>query len=184
MTVANTLIVITGSIASGKSTIARKAAAHLRTAGNRTAVIDIDLVYEMLADNPKSDEQTWRLTHTMAGHLTAMFFEQGIRFVAVDGEFWTAQSRGDLAGAIPSGTATSFVTLKVSFTEALRRAQAEPSRGISKDPVFLKPHMDAFAAILPEFAATDTILDTQAASPEDLASRIADLVFSGVKSNP
>ena len=63
------VIVVTGPIASGKSTIARELALELERTPMRVAVIDLDLVYERLAANgPKVDAATW----TLARHAAAI----------------------------------------------------------------------------------------------------------------
>ena len=56
------IIVITGPIASGKSTIARELARQLEHVGVRTAVIDLDLVHDvLLADGSMPGDATWQL---------------------------------------------------------------------------------------------------------------------------
>ena len=53
------VIVVTGPIASGKSTTARVLAQELARRNVRTAVIDLDLLHDMLTEvGPKSDETT------------------------------------------------------------------------------------------------------------------------------
>jgi len=50
------VVVITGPIASGKSTVARELMCELERCGALTGVIDLDLVCESIAgDEPKSD---------------------------------------------------------------------------------------------------------------------------------
>jgi len=44
------LVLINGPIASGKSTIARALASELEARGRRTAVIDLDLLYDMISN--------------------------------------------------------------------------------------------------------------------------------------
>jgi hypothetical protein len=63
-------------------------------------------------------------------------------------------------------------TLRVSLAEAPRRAQGDPTRGLSRDPTFLAGAHAAFAAALDQ-AATDLVVDTERTSPEQLAVELA-----------
>ena len=77
------VVVITGPIASGKSTMARELARELERMGIRTAVIDLDLVYDMVSDGrSKSDEATWALARHGAAALTNTFLDQRVAVVA------------------------------------------------------------------------------------------------------
>jgi adenylylsulfate kinase-like enzyme len=55
-------VVITGPIASGKSTLGRAVAVELADRGSDAAVVDLDLVHEMLdpGGGPKTDAARWR----------------------------------------------------------------------------------------------------------------------------
>ena len=82
------LIVINGSIASGKSTIARAYARHLAARGIEVAVIDLDLLYDMRQHPPgvaKDDEEMWTMARHAAAALTDTFLSDGIRDVVVEG---------------------------------------------------------------------------------------------------
>jgi hypothetical protein len=170
------LVAITGCIASGKSTVARLLAARLRATGRTAAVIDLDLVYEMLADDPKSDPAVWSRTRKLAGAIAAASFAEGAAVVIVEGELWSRQDRADLLGRIPEGIRPTWITLDVSFPEALRRAQGDPSRGISKDPGFLRAHMEEFRTALRELPPGDLVIDTETCAPEEIAARAAGTV--------
>lgn len=174
-----TLIVITGPIASGKSALARRLAGVLRQCGWSAAVVDLDLVYSMLADDPKSDDAIWRQARQTAGAMADALFAQGCRAVIVEGEFWTSDERQSLLECVTTLCAIGFVTLRVSFDEALRRAQADATRGLSKEPAFLRRQMARFTAALPNFPATDLLLDSESASVDAHAAQIAKMVQMG-----
>jgi uridine kinase len=132
------VIVVTGPIASGKSTVARELARELERTPMRVAVIDLDLLYEMLAaDSPKSDPATW----TLARHAAAVLVN--------------------------------------TFSEALRRAQSDPSRGLSRDPRFLGPYFAAVGRTLAAVPATDIVIDTERTTATSAASAIANRVRAG-----
>jgi shikimate kinase len=132
------VVVISGPIASGKSRLGRAVAEELESRHLSAAVVDLDLVYEMLDPRrePKSDQERWRSARRAAGLIVHTLLAERCA-VVVEGDFMTAQKRVDFCQGLPDGVRTRFVTLRVAFDEALRRAQADPTRGISKDPDFL-----------------------------------------------
>ena len=173
------LIVINGSIASGKSTIARAYAGHLAARGAKAAVIDLDLLYDMhhhTAGVAKDDEETWAIARRAAAALTDTFLSEGVRDVVVEGTFFTPAERAALLDALMTPVAVRFVTLQVGYKEALRRAQADPSRGVSRDPAFLRPYYARVQADLAAVPATDLVLDTDRLTPEEAVAAIADFV--------
>jgi hypothetical protein len=125
----------------------------------------------MLADDPKSDPHTWRLARLTTSSLAATLIQNGILHAIVDGCYWSRDHRAELSSALSSDTPLHFVSLRVSYRETLRRAQADPTRGLSKDPDFLRPHIDSYIAKLSELRLTDLIVDTETATPDENSSR-------------
>lgn len=72
------VVVITGPIASGKSTVGRAVAVELADRGFVSAVIDLDLVYEMLdpSRGAKTDDVRWRDARRLAGRIARELGEQ------------------------------------------------------------------------------------------------------------
>lgn len=167
------VIVVNGPIASGKSTVALALAALLRERGRSAAVIDLDTVYAMLDPGPKADAEVWRLARRGAAALTGAFLAAGRGAVIVEGDFWTAAERGVFRRHLMTPATPCFVTLRVSFGEALRRVRGDPSRGLSRDPAFLARNHADFAAQLEPLRETDLVLDTTDATPLQLATAIA-----------
>ena len=60
------VIVITGPIASGKSTVALELTRELERRGVRAAVIDLDLVHDEVVHASLSDDATWTLARRRA----------------------------------------------------------------------------------------------------------------------
>lgn len=166
------LCAITGSIAAGKSAVARALAARVRSAGAEAAAVDLDLVYEMLADDPKTDDAAWSRARGLAGAIAAAALAEGVAVAIIEGELWTPRERGELVARLPAGVPTTWVALEVSFDEALRRARTDPTRGISKDPAFLRAHLDAFQAALARMPATDLRFDTERTGLEEIVERL------------
>jgi hypothetical protein len=143
-------------------------------------VIDLDLLYDMLDDRVsvgKSDEATWQAVRTAAGALSDALFTAGIEVVVVEGDLFN-EERNEYLTALTTRVDGYFVTLRVSYAEALRRATADPSRGISRDPTFLRGHFTAMERRLTEIPAADLVIDTERGSVEEAAERI--IAFAGL----
>src|SRR5258708_37641677 len=87
------VVVITGPIASGKSTLGRAVAVELAGRESDSAVVDLDLVYEMLdpSRGPKTDDARLREARRLARQIAAALC--GLRSavvvkggVAIDGQ--------------------------------------------------------------------------------------------------
>jgi shikimate kinase len=174
------LIVITGPIASGKSTVARELARELERTSVRVAVIDLDLVYEMLAsDGTKSDAETWTLARHAAAVLANTFVEAGVGVVVADGSFNTPGDRAAFSDHLCAGLGPVYVTLRVSFEAALRRAQSDPTRGLSRDPGFLGSYFAAASRSSANVPSTDIVIDTEQMTANSAAVVIASLARAG-----
>lgn len=171
------LIVITGPIASGKSTIARELARELEPTHGPIAVIDLDLLYDMLRPGgPKSDDAAWALARRAAAGLATTFLGDGVTVVIAEGSFNTPGDRAAFARHLDARVDTRYVTLRVSFEEALRRAQADPTRGLSRDPNVLGRYFAGAERWLATVPTTDVVLDTERMTATSAAGAIAGLV--------
>jgi hypothetical protein len=153
------VVVITGPIASGKSTLGRAVAVELASRGCDSAVVDLDLVYEMLdpGRGPKTNQARWTEARRLAGKIAAGLGGRRST-VVVEGEFGTDAQRADFCDELPHEWRVSFVSLTVDFDEAWRRAMADPTRGISKDKEFLAAHYGALGDA--RRVGEDLVLDT------------------------
>jgi adenylylsulfate kinase-like enzyme len=171
------VIVITGPIASGKSTIARELARELERTNVRVAVIDLDLIHDGLkTDGSRPDEASWALARHEAVTLANAFLHEGVAVVVAEGSFNTPDDRAALARHLHPGVAPLYVTLRVSFEEALRRAQSDPTRGKSRDPAFLEPYFETVNEALTTVPETDLVIDTEEMPPATAAAAIVHLV--------
>ena len=115
------VVVIGGPIASGKSTLARALAIRLEeTYGVAAAVVDLDVVYEMLdpAGRPKSDARCWSLARQMSGRLAAALLAEG-RCVVVEGDLATDIALGEFENELPKEVVVRLVMLEVELETAL-----------------------------------------------------------------
>jgi adenylylsulfate kinase-like enzyme len=141
------VVLISGPIASGKSALGRTVAGRLdQIAGSRCAVIDLDLVYEMLdpRGRPKNDQHLWAQARRVAGRMAGLLLREGRSVVVEGGDFFTEEQLAEFERELPEDSAVRLVRLDVDFETALRRARADDSRGISKDAAVLSRHHAEF----------------------------------------
>lgn len=174
------MIVITGPIASGKSTVARELKIELERRGVVAEVIDLDLVYESIAgDAPKSDAATWALARRESAIRANALAAEGVAVAIAEGSYNAADDRTVFIRHLAPGEAPVFVTLRVGFDEALRRAQRDPTRGLSRDPEFLKAYFDSAerAGASASTPAGDLAIDTEKTTATAAAIAIATRVL-------
>jgi len=162
------LLVISGPIASGKSTVSRALGRRLQQEGATVAVIDLDLVYEMLttSDGPKDDPETWRRAQAATGELAAALVADGTEVVVVDGDFLAPDDR------VALGATARFVTLTVGFDEAKERVTVDPTRTASRDLAFLGRHYDEASEAVSRSAASDLVIDTGSATVIEVVAAV------------
>ena len=88
--------------------------------------------------------------------------------------FLTAAERAEFNDALPAGVAPRFITLSVAFDLALRRVSRDETRGVSRDPLYLREHYDVIAQAVREVPSRDLKLDTGAIGIDEAARVIAD----------
>ena len=177
------LVVLTGPVAGGKSTVALALATQLRASGHPTAVIDLDIVYCMARQRDGfADEDTWRSARRGAAVLAEAFFDSGARVVVVEGGFFTQHEFDGLCDHMASSVRLRLVTLMVSFEQALQRAQSDPdpSRIVSRDAEVLRLLHGQFVEALPFLRAKSLVLDADRLSPSELALSLADSIMADV----
>jgi Mrp family chromosome partitioning ATPase len=90
------LVVLSGPIASGKSSAAHALAAGFRAKGRRAAAIDLDLLYKMIDHSqPMGNPTSWRQARRTAAALADEFVLAGFEMVVVEGTFWTKAERDE-----------------------------------------------------------------------------------------
>ncbi len=175
------VIVITGPIASGKSTIANALAAELRDGGVRAVVIDLDVVHdELIAEGAPADDDAWTVARRRAAAATNALASDGIDVVIAEGSYNLPSAREAFDRHLVDGANPVYVRLEVSYEEALRRAQGDPTRGRSREPGFLRAHFAAHAAVLAAAPSTDIVIDTERTTATVAAATIVDLVRPAV----
>ena len=172
------LVVVTGPVGGGKSTVALVLADCFRESGRTAAVIDLDLVYCMARQVEGFDEATiWTTARRGAAALADAFFAEGMEVVIVEGEFFNQGELDAVLHNLVTPVERRFVTLVVSYEEALRRVSGDPSRGASRDPQFLKRLHSQFVEALPFLRAASLLVEAGQRTPREVAEFIRDAVL-------
>lgn len=167
-------MVVVGPIASGKSTLAGSLADRLLARGCTVACADVDDVADMVQAPGGRTGEHWDQAHAAHGALVGGWLATGVDVVIAHGPVYTHQENDWLLATVPPGTTTLRVLLLATFETALRRVSGDPSRGLSRDPAFLRGTYDRFEAVRPAIARCDLTFDTDVEAPESVSSRTFD----------
>lgn len=165
----STLVVITGPIGAGKSTVAARLTRRFaRDAGLSVANVDLDDVAFMQAGLDDVPE-LWRRAGLAHVAMVRAWFDSGVDVVVAHGPFFESRSYDEL---FATATDVHHVLLRIDYDTALARVTADSDRGISKDPGFLRMTHDAFAAIEPTLPSVDLVIETAELTADGVADRI------------
>jgi hypothetical protein len=167
------LIVITGPVGAGKSSTSLALAQSLRRPDVAVAVIDLDQIYCFVRQQDGYGEPTaWARARQGAAALADCLFTTGMSVVIVEGEFFTAEEFGTLTAPIQCAVERSFFTLQLSYERNLERAQADPLRGGSKNPSFLKWLHTQFVQALPFLQQQSVVITTDVLTVDQVVTRL------------
>lgn len=134
------LVMISGPIASGKSTLAAELARMLRLEGLSVALTDLDTVAEMAL--PTLPDWDW--AHGIHAQLVGAWLAAGVDIVVDEGTSNPTEVQ-QVLDRVPEGTEVFHVVLTADFDASLARARSDSGRGVSKDPDFLRADHEAYA---------------------------------------
>ncbi len=160
------LVLIIGPIASGKSTLAETLAAMLRSSGEAVVVVGLDTVAEMAL--PTLADWTW--AHEVHGQLVGAWLEKPIPTVIAEGPE-TPEEIEQILRHVGSEVHVQKVLIRARYETALARALSDPSRGLSKDPDFLRRMYQRFEETRTDIAP-DLEFDTEELTSNDIAKEI------------
>ncbi|WP_419705431.1 AAA family ATPase [Promicromonospora sp. NFX87] len=143
------LVMISGPIASGKSTLAGELARLLRQEGCSVALTDLDTVAEMALPTLPS----WEWAHGIHAQLVGAWLRTGADVVVDEGTSNPAEVR-QVLDQVPEGTDVFHVVLTADLDASLARARADSGRGISQDPTFLRGDHEAYSRHLPHLPSS------------------------------
>jgi len=126
------IIIIAGPQASGKSTLATAMSAELRRRGERVALVELDQIAAMALPTLPS----WDAAHQIFETATGLWARTDLTAVIAEGS-GSHDEVLRLQTQAPPGAVIVTVATTVALETAIARAQADPTRGVSKDQSFL-----------------------------------------------
>jgi pantothenate kinase-related protein Tda10 len=138
------LVMISGPIASGKSTLADELTQLLRLDGFSVALTDLDTVAEMALPTLPD----WEWAHEIHAQTVGAWLTAGIDIVVDEGTSNPTEVQ-QVLDQVPQGTEVFHIVLTADFDASLARARADHGRGVSKDPAFLRADHEAYSHHLP-----------------------------------
>jgi adenylylsulfate kinase-like enzyme len=167
------LVLVSGPIASGKSTLSRAVVRVLRDAGISAAAVDVDVVYELLEERGYSPgrAEMWSRARRVAGRLAGALFAEGVDVVLVEGGFLAAEEQSELLAEVQPDRVRRIL-LHTSLETALARVRLDADRGVSRDPVFLAQHYGQIGPAAAPRLPGELVFHTDSLSVEDGARRI------------
>jgi shikimate kinase len=172
------LVVVTGPIGSGKSSVTKMLADRFSEAGRSAAVVDLDDIVVMLHAPLENVEQSWQRARNVHGCLVGEWLSSGVDVVIADGPFYSQSETAALMQCVPTGIAARRVMLLSTYEVALQRVAGDPSRGVSKDPVLLRMLYEEFARELPSIDPCEWTFDTSDCSIDDVVTTIARVLLA------
>jgi adenylylsulfate kinase-like enzyme len=166
------LVILTGPIAAGKNTVADKLAQHLTGCGKTVVVADVDDVAAMVAAPGATEAGLWFAAHEAHGALVGQWMRSSVEYVVVVGPIYTAEEQAALTRTLPDNAAVLWVVIDATMSVTLARAQADPGRGLSRDPEFHHAAHRRFRELLPAIPA-DHAFNSEDLDAEQIAAAIA-----------
>jgi hypothetical protein len=181
------LVVLTGPIGAGKSTVSPMIGRRLSRAGKDAAVVDLDDVEFMQHTRTLEVGTWWQRGLEAHASLVCTWFALGVETVVAHGPLVAVDAAGydvgPLLRAVPSEIDVSHALLRTPFDVALERVRNDRDRAanaISRDDGWLRGAHERFAAALTGAPPFRWDFDTASTAPSVIADVIAtDLVADG-----
>ena len=163
---ATVLVLITGPIAAGKSTLAAAVARRLREADLTVALVDLDTIAEMALPTLPD----WGWAHRIHAEVVGAWAATPLDVVVDEGTS-TPGEVAQVLDAVPDGVPVLRVVLVADVERSWERAQGDPTRGLSKDRGFLGRTYAHYESVLPDLRA-DLRIDVEATTLEERTSAV------------
>jgi shikimate kinase len=171
------LVVVTGPIASGKSVVSTALANRLNAAGLSVAVADLDDTVASMVTPSEELERTWDRAREVHGDLVGQWLSSGVDTVIAHGPFYSASETSALLLKVPAGIAVRRVMLLTTYEVALDRVRGDSSRGLSKDPVFLRSTYNRFLQLLPDIEVCEWTFNTTKSGVGEIVTTISEALL-------
>ncbi|GAA1834209.1 adenylyl-sulfate kinase [Microlunatus capsulatus] len=169
------LVLVTGPVAAGKSTVAARLTERLVAAGLTVACTDHDDVARLGHAPGGLTEEHWDRAHETHGVLVGALLRQPFDVVIAHGPVYTPVETAAVLAHVPAGTPVRRVLLTCPLGSAHDRVTGDPERGLSRDPVFLQRTHARFWALRPEIEA-DLVVDTSTTGVDAVCARVEALL--------
>ena len=166
-------MLISGPVASGKTTLARGLAGRARAAGLPAAAIDMDEVIEMVAgsDWSRVHGTDRRRACRATAPLVQSFFDSGLQVVAIAGSTLSTYEWDEITRRLDPAPDILYVLLRVSVEQSVERTSHDPSRFHTRDPDFVE---ELAAAIdWSKVRKPDLEVDTDGMTAEQVLAHVA-----------
>ncbi|MCY1141579.1 adenylyl-sulfate kinase [Actinoplanes sp. Pm04-4] len=165
------LVVLTGPIAAGKNTVADALAKRLTDRGKTVVVADVDDVAAMVSTPGAAQAGLWFAAHEAHGALVGQWMRSGVDYVVVVGPIYTEEEQAALTCALPDDAVALWAVIDATVAVTFARAQADPSRGLSREPDFHHAAHRRFRDLLPAIPA-DHAFNSEEMAAEQIATAI------------
>ncbi|GAA1436961.1 hypothetical protein GCM10009616_37900 [Microlunatus lacustris] len=154
-------VLLVGPQASGKSTVARALSNELRRQGELVALVELDQIAEMALPTLPSWDTAARIFAMVAGE----WARADLTCIIAEG-IASQDEVSILLDHTPAAAAIVTVVMTTPFEAALPRAQADPTRGASRDRDWLADRYQRWSVEVDRIDA-DVLLDASALSVDE-----------------
>jgi thymidylate kinase len=167
------LIILTGPIAAGKNTVAECLARVLTARGSTVVVADVDDVAAMVGRPGAAAAGLWFAAHEGHGALVGQWMRSAVDYVVVVGPIYSPEEQTALTSRLPDGAPKQWIVIDAPVEVTFARAQADPGRGLSREPEFHRTAHRRFRELLPSIPA-DRVFDSELLTAEQIANSVAE----------
>ena len=152
------LVLLVGPQASCKSTVASALSDELRRQGELVALVELDQIAAMALPSLPD----WDSAAQIFGIVAGQWAQTELTCVIAEG-ISSHEEVSKFVAHVPTTAVLVIVAVTTSFEAALARAQADPTRGISRDRSFLSERYEWWSSEMSRIDA-DMLLDTSKVS--------------------
>jgi hypothetical protein len=177
------LVVVTGPIAAGKSTVADALAADATARGRTAVVVDVDDVAEAVVAPGAGATGLWFSAHQAHGALVGRWCRTPVDLVVAVGPIYSAAEQDALLTELPAGLRAHWVLLEAPVTTTLDRARRDPTRGVSREEGFHRRCHERFGRLRPGVPA-DQRFDTAGTGVAEIVAEVSAVLFPDLGETP